>query len=151
MRRYYFANVRKMTPEQLAKPGSEAAHQMALFCWAALPEQQKRYPELKWLHHIPNGGSRGDTERSRKIEGGKLKAQGVKKGVLDLMLPVQRGGFCGLYIEMKKPEQRTAKNGGLSDDQLEFGNFVITQGYKCVACYSWIEAANELEIYLKSS
>ena len=138
-----------MTPEQIAKPNSEAAHQMAVFAWAAL--NAERYPELKWLHHIPNGGSRGDTEKSRKIEGGKMKAQGVKKGVLDLMLPVQRGGYCGLYIEMKKPDQRTAKNGGASNEQIEFANFVINQGYKALLCYTWQEAVKELEIYLKSS
>ena len=138
-----------MTPEQIARPNSEAAHQMAVFAWAAL--NAERYPELKWLHHIPNGGSRGDTEKSRKIEGGKMKAQGVKKGVLDLMLPVRRGNYCGLYIEMKKPDQRTAKNGGASDEQIEFANFVIGQGYKALLCYTWQEAAKELEIYLKSS
>lgn len=184
-----------MTPEQIAKPNTEAAHQIALFAWAAVacshgfkvandwaergqiafkntgcsmgvgcdeigvcfaeahgePSQCCRslpVPELKWLHHIPNGGSRGDTEKSRAIEGGKLKAQGVKKGVLDLFLPVQRQGFAGLYIEMKKPGQQEAKNGGLSDEQIEFGNFAIAQGYRCALCYSWQEAAKELENYL---
>lgn len=124
---------------------------MALFCWAALPENASRFPELEWLHHIPNGGSRGDTERSRKIEGGKMKAQGVKKGVLDVMLPVRRGVFGGLYIEMKKPDVRGNKNGGLSDEQIKFGNFAIAQGFKCELCYTWIEAAQAIENYLKSS
>ena len=138
-----------MTPEQIAKANTEAAHQTALFAWASL--NVERYPELKWLHHIPNGGSRGDTAKSRAIEGGKLKAQGVKKGVLDLMLPVRRNGFCGLYIEMKKPGQQTAKNGGLSDEQIEFGNFVSNQGYLCKLCYSWQEAAKILEDYLQNA
>ena len=140
-----------MTPEQLAKPGSEAAHQMALFCWAALPKNVERWPELKWLHHIPNGGSRGDTERSRKIEGGKMKAQGVKKGVADLCLPVRRGEWSGLYIEMKKPAEkpkREGSKGGVSDDQAEFGAFVQSQGFGWCVCYSWEEAAHIIEQYL---
>ena len=78
-----------MTPGQLAKSDSEAAHQTALFAWAAL--QVKRWPELRWLHHIPNGGSRGDDAKSRAIRGGQLKAQGVRTGVSDVSLPVKRG------------------------------------------------------------
>lgn len=54
------------------------------------------WPELALLHHIPNGGKRG------KAEAAKLKRMGVKKGVPDLNLPVARGGFVGLYVEMKR-------------------------------------------------
>ena len=92
-----------MKPEDLAKSGSEAAHQTALFAWAAL--QLQRWPELRWLHHIPNGGSRGDTAQGRQIRGAQLKAQGVRTGVADLCLPVKRGAYSGLYIEMKKPAE----------------------------------------------
>ena len=63
-----------MTPETLAKSGTEAAHQTALFAWAAL--QLQRWPELRWLHHIPNGGSRGDTAQGRQIRGAQPQAQG---------------------------------------------------------------------------
>lgn len=35
---------------------SESQEQKALFQWAGLAEQ--KYPELKLLHHIPNGGIR---------------------------------------------------------------------------------------------
>src|SRR5574343_479576 len=109
-----------MTPDQLAKSDTEAAHQTALFAWAAVamnhgfdianawadglnPAVQERkepaIPELKWLHHIPNGGSRGNDVRSQQIRGAQLKAQGVKSGVSDVFLPVKRGQFSGLYIE----------------------------------------------------
>ena len=164
-----------MTPEQIAKPNTEAAHQMALFAWAAVaqlrgfqiawewartgglpdpsleelfPQGDKGVKELKWLHHIPNGGSRGDTERSRAIEGGKLKAQGVKPGVPDVFLPVARHGCMGLYIEMKKPMQQAARNGGLSEAQIEFGMFARAQGYGWMPAYGWQEAAQAIERYL---
>ena len=71
----------------------EHQEQCALMDWARLSE--KRYPELKWLFAVPNGGKRS------KAVAGKLKASGVKPGVLDLNLPVRRGLFTSLWIEKK--------------------------------------------------
>ena len=48
---------------------SEDTEQINVASWAAWNERQ--YPELKWLHHIPNGGSRN------KAEAVKLKQMGV--------------------------------------------------------------------------
>jgi len=138
-----------MTPERLAKSDTEAAHQTALFAWAAL--QTNRWPELRWLHHIPNGGSRGDNAQSRVIRGAQLKAQGVRTGVSDLSLPVRRGAWSGLYIEMKKPAEkpkREGSKGGVSDEQAAFGTFVQSQGFGFVVCYSWEDAASIIEQYL---
>ena len=75
--------------------GSEDSHQIALMAWANDSETRKIYPELEWLFHIPNGGSR------HKIEAGKLKAMGVKPGVPDLALLVPKGPYNGLFIELK--------------------------------------------------
>lgn len=72
---------------------SEDTEQIHVCNWAAWNEN--RYPELKWLHHIPNGGSRN------KAEAVKLKSMGVKSGVSDLHLPYAKGVYIGLYIEMK--------------------------------------------------
>lgn len=185
-----------MTPETLAKSGSEAAHQTALFAFCAVACQhgfKKAWdwaetgkiaqgcsmgvgcdesgvcfadahgdssqccgscpvPELRWLHHIPNGGSRGDDEKSRRIRGAQMKAQGVKQGVADVCLPVRRGGWSGLYIEMKKPAEkpkREGSKGGVSDDQAEFGAFVQSQGFGWIVCYSWEDAAAVIEQYME--
>lgn len=159
-----------MTPWQIAKD-SESSHQIALFCFAAKSEKlgfklaktEDAYkykdpallgvtypiPELSFLHHCPNGGSRGDNAKSRAIAGGLLKAEGVKAGVLDIFWPLTKSVYCGLYIEMKKPSLKSAKNpmAGCSDEQLEFGNFVTEQGYFAVTCYTWVEAAEILEWY----
>lgn len=161
-----------MTPAQLARSGSESAHQTALFAWAAIahlygfamaklwcdgenvaiePNKQPAVPELKWLHHIPNGGSRGNDIRSQQIRGAQLKAQGVRSGVSDVSLPVRRGPCCGLYIEMKKPTEkpkREGSRGGVSDEQKEFGEFVQSQGYGFIICYSWEEARDVIIAYL---
>ena len=70
---------------------TEAQEQRALFQWAGLAEQQ--YPELKLLHHIPNGGKRDARTAAN------LKKEGVKAGVPDMCLPVARGQYHGLYKE----------------------------------------------------
>ena len=148
-----------MIPKQIAKE-SESSHQAALFAWAAL--NKKQWPELAWLHHIPNGGSRGDTQKSRMIRGAQLKAQGVRTGVADIFLPVRKlygvdeeGDAVfksGLYIEMKKPSEKPVKatsKGGVSDEQREFGDFVKQQGFSWHVCYSWEEARDVLKAYLE--
>ena len=55
---------------------SESQEQKALFQWAGLAEQ--KYPELKLLHHIPNGGIRDIRTAAN------LKKEGVKRGVPDI-------------------------------------------------------------------
>ncbi|MES2180696.1 MAG: hypothetical protein V4493_01175 [Pseudomonadota bacterium] len=158
-----------MTPWQLAST-SESSQQVALFCFCAkaqkigfsaakietywkVPdpdfEKLNGVPELAYFHHIPNGGTRGDTARSRAIAGGQLKAEGVKPGVLDCFWPLKRGGFSGLFIEMKKPALKKDNDpiNGLSEEQLGFGGFAIDNGFNCVVCYTWLEAANALEEY----
>lgn len=124
-----------MTPEQFARSGTEHGHQVAVFCWAALNTQ--KYPELRWLHAIPNGGLRD------KVVAGKLKAEGVKRGVADIFLPVRRGISCGLYIEMKKP------GGKATPEQKEFGAFVQSQGYLFYVCDHWQHAVNIIDSYLE--
>ena len=132
-----------MKPADLAKSGTESGHQRAVFAWAAL--NVARYPELKWLHHIPNGGSRGDDAKSRAIRGGALKAEGVKTGVSDLSLPVKRGEFSGLYVEMKKPGKIKTE----SQDQKDFGAFVKSQGFGYMCVDNWQDAVKLIEDYLQ--
>ena len=138
---------KKVTPEQLAKSGSEDGHQAAVFCWAA--SMLAQYPQLEWMHAIPNGGSRNIAEAT------KLVATGTRSGVWDIFLPVVRfndtfdSKYAGCYIEMKAPTARNKKNGGLSDDQIKFGEYAEKAGYYCKVCYSWIEAKDALIAYLE--
>jgi hypothetical protein len=98
------------------------------------------------MYHCPNGGSRNPIEAAR------LKAQGVKPGVADVFLPVKRGAFSGLYIELKKPSQRPKRGGagGVTAEQTEFGAFVLAQGFGWCVCYDWEEAARVVTEYLQS-
>lgn len=127
-----------ITPEQITGT-DEKAEQTRLFCWAA--NNLKRYPQLKWLHAIPNANSQ------RQV------AEGVRAGVSDVFLPWptgdEHGNFIsGLYIEMKLEKRRKEKNGGCSDEQVKFINYANNVGYKAVVCYSWQEAAKIIEEYL---
>jgi hypothetical protein len=140
-----------ITPETLARSGSEHGEQAALFCWASLAEQQTRFPMLKWMHAIPGGGSRGDTAQSRAIRGGQLKAEGVKAGVADIFLPVSIYGLYGrygLYIEMKR---KNGKPGDVSKEQTDFGMFVKSQGYQWHVCFGWLDASKRIEQYLTNA
>lgn len=170
-----------MTPDQLAKSNTEHAHQRAFFAWLALAayngfegakvlsdggtfqraHRASPLPELHLMHAIPNGGARD------KITAGRLKAEGVKAGVLDTFLPVPKmytypvgdwldgpgtqdtaeAWYMGLYIEFKEPKRKTHKDGGLSQAQIEFGDAVRAQGYCVRVAYTWREAANLVMAY----
>lgn len=123
-----------MKPEDYAKVNSEHAHQVALFMWAS--KHRLAHPELKWLYAVPNGGERNPVVAAR------LKAEGVKSGVSDLCLPFRAKGYSGLYIEMKKPGGRE------SSEQMEFGAFVVSQGFLYRCCKGWEEAKETLMWYL---
>lgn len=117
---------------------TEDEEQMALFTWANHMAATGRLPELYWLYHVPNGGSRGPAEA------GRFKAMGVKRGVPDVALDVPRGGFHGLRIEMKR-----RRGGVLSDEQADWLDYYNANGYRAVVCYGWDEARMEIEDYLR--
>lgn len=115
---------------------TEAQHQANVIKWSRQPEIRSKWPELALLHHIPNGGTRD------AIEGRHLKQAGVKQGVPDLCLPVARGRYHGLYIEMKTETGRT------SDAQKWWGEQLLKQGYMWEICHGWESAVRVLEWYL---
>lgn len=112
----------------------ESGHQEALFSWAGYNMQ--RMPELEYLHHVPNGGKR---DKATAIA---LKRQGVKAGVPDVVLPVPRGEYNGLYIELKAGSNTTTAN------QKSWLKFLRQQGHYTAICYSWQLAAELIERYL---
>lgn len=164
-----------MTPDKLAKSDTEHAHQVAVFAYCAIVtewgwdiadewcqtgdfkaakanHEPKPVPQLKWYHAIPNGGARGDSKKSSMIRGAEMKAEGVKKGVSDTFLPWSNGLCHGLYIEMKKPDQRPKTDrskGGMSDEQIKFRDYVQENGYGFMVCYDWKEAVTTLRQYIE--
>ena len=116
---------------------SEAQHQAYVIKWSQQPSIRRQWPELALLHHIPNGGTRDAVEAKH------LKQQGVKSGVPDLCLPVPRGQYPGLYIEMK------TESGHTSDEQEWWGERLQAQGYVWRVCHGWQAAVAVLEWYLQ--
>lgn len=117
-----------LTPEQIAKAGSETAHQTALMAQAAL--HRKQYPQLKWLHAIPNANSH------------RMVGEGVRSGIPDVCLPWPNQKYHGLYIELK------IKTGRVSQEQKACLDYLNSVGYRAVICWSWIEAWKVIEDYL---
>lgn len=113
---------------------SEADEQRTLFDWAKW--NMKRYPDLEWLHHIPNGEYRPEST------GKKLKALGVKPGVPDIQLPVGKRGYHGLYIELK------SIGGRISVNQAKWLNALKKHGYFAVVAYGFMDAKKYIEWYL---
>ncbi len=123
-----------ITPEQLAAGGSEQSHQKAIFAWAAL--NFSKYPCLKFMYHIPNGGFRNQREASN------LKAAGVRSGVPDIHLPYPCGQYAGLFIELK------VGKGKASDSQKDWLDFLSQNHYHVRLCHGWQSAVKEIEEYL---
>ena len=115
----------------------EGAEQATLFHWAGM--QSIWYPELELLFHIPNGGKRSKSEAAR------FKAEGVKPGVPDICLPVARGGYHGLYIELKRRDKSKSR---VSREQAEWINDLSGQGHMCLVCWGWEAAARTIEDYM---
>jgi hypothetical protein len=123
-----------MTAATRATMGSEHAEQVALIQWAAWLEP--RYPALRLLHAIPNGGKRDAVTASR------MKAEGVRAGVPDLCLPVARKGYHGLYLELKVGRNT------ISDLQEQWIDALREQGYFVDVAWGWQAAAQVIADYL---
>lgn len=113
----------------------EAWHQEQIFRMAALNLFQ--YPELEWLHSVPNGGFRHKTTALA------MERQGAKPGIADMALDVARGGYMGLKIELKR-----FREGKLTDKQKEYLSFCQAHGYRALGCWGWRVAWAEITGYL---
>ena len=114
---------------------TEHEEQVALFQWAEANEAQ--YAELALLFAVPNGGYRPMATAAQ------LKAEGVRAGVPDVCLPVARGRFHSLWIEMKRKPNTT------SDAQRAWLDALRRYGHCAVVCWSANEAINSIISYLE--
>ena len=107
------------------------------------------FPEACLMFAIANGGLRPQrlTEKKGELrqyspEGKKLRAEGVKAGVPDLLLPVARHGYHGLFIEMKR------QGGSMSHEQASWFGFLTAQGYAVCVCRGADAAIKTISEYL---
>ena len=122
----------------------EADDQAAIFRWA---EFHRRYhPELALLNGSLNGVrlTIGQAVKARK--------QGMKRGFPDIFLPVPKGGYHGLFIELKVEPYRNHKNKmvypKISKEQRWWIEELTKQRYKAVVCKGYDAAINEIDSYL---
>jgi hypothetical protein len=104
------------------KPARRSEHDEQCIVIARAEALKPAVPALGRLYAIPNGGHRS------KATAAKLKAEGVKAGVSDLFLSVARGGFHGLYVEMK------AQGGRTSEEQRKWIDESRSEGYRAEVC-----------------
>lgn len=104
---------------------TELQHQQAVIKWSKQPAIRQKWPMLKLLYHIPN------ERKCSEVMGRLLRLAGVKPGVPDLCLPVPRGQYHGLYIELKTEKGRTSTAQDWWIEKLtEQGHFVeVCHGY----------------------
>ena len=114
----------------------EHYNQVAVVQWAAY--QAKKYPGLGLLYAIPNAARRS------LRQGAWMKSEGLRAGVPDLCLPVPRGTFHGLYLEMKSMKGKTTKEQG------DWLNGLAKQGYKTAVCHGAEEAIHVIQAYLEA-
>ncbi|HHH1657050.1 TPA: VRR-NUC domain-containing protein [Yersinia enterocolitica] len=92
-----------------------------------------------YLIHIPNEGKRGP-KAARDA-----KRLGLRKGVPDLFLALPRGGYAGLWIEMKVKSRLT------SAEQFRWLRKLDNVGYVATTCFSFGQAKDTVVKYLNKN
>lgn len=119
-----------MTETRAVYRVTEHDEQVALFEWASA------IPILSVMFAIPNGGAR------HPATGKRMKAEGVKRGVPDIFLPVARGAYHGLFIELKVP------GGRVTPEQEEWRMRLLEQGYLHHVAYGFEDAQQMIIAYV---
>lgn len=137
---------------------SETQEQQAVLQWWASYAPTKGIDE-RLLFAIPNGSVLAGDSRHRAIQMARLKREGLRVGVPDLMLAWPKHGICsqktndatiswsqplffGLYVELKR------KGGKASPDQLEMADLLRRAGYSVVIAIGFDEARQAIVGYL---
>ncbi len=110
------------------RKNEEHKTQVSFFDWVEL--HVHFYPKLKGFFAVPNGGHRHIATAV------KLKKEGVKSGVPDVMNPhpSYTGAYSGFAIEFKTGKNKQSKN------QLYWQEILENAGWYYAVCYSCSEA-----------
>lgn len=77
------------------------------------------------VFHIPNEGKRSKATAAR------MKRLGLRSGVPDLFVPIARGEYHGLFVEMKRRDFTPSK---ITSNQLEWIELLKSNGYAAFVC-----------------
>ena len=118
-------------------------HQIQSQYFKILSWNENKFPFLKYIFAIPNGGKRNIGTAV------KMKAEGVKRGVPDIFIPATKMFssqcnkiYIGMFLETK------TSIGKQSKDQKEYESFLISEQYLYAVCKSADELLFETENYL---
>lgn len=89
------------------------------------------------IYHVPNEGKRS------AAGGANLRAQGLRKGFPDLCVPMARGKYHALYIEMK-----AADGGRISDEQARWIQTLREYDNCAYVCHGADNAIALIDAYL---
>ena len=96
------------------------------------------HPLLKDITiHIPNEGKRTPQQ------GAKFKRLGLKKGIPDILVPIARSSYHGLWIELKRIRKYQ-----ISKQQKWWVDKLNELGYYAAFAYGWEHAKQIIEDYL---
>jgi hypothetical protein len=121
---------------------TEHQEQAEVIAWAEA--HRARWPELAYLFSVPNFAGHMGRASTRLRAGAKAKREGRKAGVPDLVLPVARHGYHGLFIEMKRQ-----RGGSVSPEQKAWHHALREQGYAVYVCRGAFAAITVLTSYLE--
>ena len=128
----------------------------------AIVEATQYIEECRWLYAVPNGEKRETVTVVRRGKkhticpaGRRLKEEGVKRGVLDLHLPMPAPNssyrftqgrdtppYHGLFLEVKTGKDK------LTPEQREFWEWHIERGFACAAASSIQQGIDIIRNYL---
>ncbi len=117
----------------------EHDEQVELFRYAKVHERTD--PRWRLLSASQNG-----LAASSKVAAARAKAAGMKKGFPDISLPVPRGPWHGLYIELKRVG---APPSDVTPEQRQWLADLTDQGYRAIVARGWVEAVEQIETYLQ--
>jgi hypothetical protein len=105
-------------------------HAEAVTFWKMVKLHENRYPALKLLFAVPNGGGRHPAIAA------KLKAEGVRPGVSDYLCLAKsaNGVYAGLALELK------TATGAATKEQKEFLWACNAICWRTVIAHGWIDA-----------
>lgn len=112
----------------------EDSEQMAIIKWA----KWQKHGDGKlsdYLHHSPNGGKRHIATAKR------FKAMGTLAGFPDLFLFIPKGGYHGLFVELKSKAAAPTTTKTIIER-------LIKQGYMAVVCFGADDAIQAIKNYI---
>ena len=142
---------RRKKPPLYYRAMSEHEHQVEFIKMAK--RHYFKYPDLKYLHAVPNGSDR------HMLVAIKLKEEGVIKGPFDIFLDAKRGRYSAFRLEIKSPPAISVKTGKPwestrgrpTPEQRKFEAFYRANGMFAAYAWGWEEAWDITHWYIQGA